>query len=422
VTDSATGLPLQGVTVAVYASPYLLPAVTGTTDRLGYYLTGGGLPDGTTYTARTTNSLGYVNERYDDISCIDGCSPEPGGTISITAPQTTPLINFSLDRDADQDGDGIIGSVDTDKSVTSHGFSDVPQGGSTAGVIVTRNGWTVGITDFSQGGVTVELTGTGSGPVILQACAAGDTEEVRLDGVAARATVTCAVDSGSTTVRALAAFPYIELRKTAGGITTILELAPGQAATIGSPAIADPDNLEPVRIRLVDLQEVPIGELALDPGESAEATQSSGGVLSVTVFSGSVPVTVGNEVVVIGVGESRGFEVCSPLAIESLTASPSLLWPPNHKVTMVTLSPTWSGTCGTATCRISSVTSSEPEDGLGDGDTSPDWEIGEGLMLNLRAERAGTGPGRTYTIAAVCTDTSGNTATKAATVSVPRSR
>ena len=44
-------------------------------------------------------------------------------------------------------------------------------------------------------------------------------------------------------------------------------------------------------------------------------------------------------------------------------------------------------------CEIVSVTSNEPIDGLGDGDTAPDWIITGALTLELRAERAGTGSG-----------------------------
>jgi hypothetical protein len=64
------------------------------------------------------------------------------------------------------------------------------------------------------------------------------------------------------------------------------------------------------------------------------------------------------------------------------------------------------------------VTSSEPVTGPGDS-TSPDWVITGPLSLDLRAERLSTGPGRIYTIAIRCTDSSGNTATKNVTVTAP---
>jgi len=61
-----------------------------------------------------------------------------------------------------------------------------------------------------------------------------------------------------------------------------------------------------------------------------------------------------------------------------------------------------------ATCVVSSITSNEPQNGTGDGDTSPDWEIVSPTRMRLRAGRAGTGTGRVYTITVRCTDGRGN--------------
>jgi hypothetical protein len=46
--------------------------------------------------------------------------------------------------------------------------------------------------------------------------------------------------------------------------------------------------------------------------------------------------------------------------------------------------------CGMPAC-VLSVTSNEPINGTGDGDTAPDWEIVDAHHVRLRAERAGTG-------------------------------
>ena len=73
-------------------------------------------------------------------------------------------------------------------------------------------------------------------------------------------------------------------------------------------------------------------------------------------------------------------------------------------------------------CRIISVSSNEPIDGLGDGDTVPDWEITGNLAVRLRAERAGTGSGRVYTITVECIDAVGNHATMPTPVTVPHNR
>jgi hypothetical protein len=78
--------------------------------------------------------------------------------------------------------------------------------------------------------------------------------------------------------------------------------------------------------------------------------------------------------------------------------------------------------CGSFTARIVSVTSNEPVDGLGDGDTSPDWEITGDLTVDLRAERSGAGTGRIYTIRVQCTDEAGNSSFGDVTVVVPRDK
>ena len=88
----------------------------------------------------------------------------------------------------------------------------------------------------------------------------------------------------------------------------------------------------------------------------------------------------------------------------------------------ITVSYSVSGGCGTGTCAITSVSSNEPVDGLGDGDTSPDWQIVDAHHVNLRAERSGTGTGRVYKIIITCSDGSGQTSTKAVLVTVPLSQ
>ena len=63
--------------------------------------------------------------------------------------------------------------------------------------------------------------------------------------------------------------------------------------------------------------------------------------------------------------------------------------------------------CGTPACTLS-VSSSEPSNGLGDGDTPVSVEIVNNHQARLRAERAQNGPGRTYTITITCVDRDGN--------------
>jgi hypothetical protein len=109
-----------------------------------------------------------------------------------------------------------------------------------------------------------------------------------------------------------------------------------------------------------------------------------------------------------------------PPTISSVTASPSVLWPANHKMVPVTVTIVASDDTGVVSSRIISVTSSEPDNGLGDGDTAGDIQITGDLSLLLRAERSGKGNGRTYTITVECQDEAGNASTGTTTVTVPR--
>jgi hypothetical protein len=109
-----------------------------------------------------------------------------------------------------------------------------------------------------------------------------------------------------------------------------------------------------------------------------------------------------------------------PPTIQSASADPATLSPPNHRMVPVAVSVTATDVCSpTVSCAISQVTSNEPVDGTGDSHTSPDWTITGDLTVDLRAERAGSGNGRVYTITVRCVDESGNAATAPVEVRVP---
>jgi len=108
--------------------------------------------------------------------------------------------------------------------------------------------------------------------------------------------------------------------------------------------------------------------------------------------------------------------LCTPPTL-SVTVSPNSLWPPNHKYKAVEAS--FVSSSDTASVTLLSVTSNEPDDGLGDGDTANDIVIVDNDTIKLRAERSGGGNGRIYTITYQATNTCGNTVTATATVTVP---
>ena len=112
----------------------------------------------------------------------------------------------------------------------------------------------------------------------------------------------------------------------------------------------------------------------------------------------------------------------TPPDLAAMTVTPNVLWPPSHKMTNVTVDPKAEDACGVAISQIVSVTSNEPSNHLGDGNTSPDIETTGDVTLKLRAERSGLGNGRVYTITVQSTDVNGNSSMGSVDVTVPHSK
>jgi len=99
--------------------------------------------------------------------------------------------------------------------------------------------------------------------------------------------------------------------------------------------------------------------------------------------------------------------------------SQDTLWPPNHKMVTVTASPSFPADHLTVNA---SITSNEPDNGVGDGNTDDDAVVINGFTFQLRAERSGGGDGRVYTITFDITDACGNMAQRSAEVRVPANK
>jgi hypothetical protein len=113
----------------------------------------------------------------------------------------------------------------------------------------------------------------------------------------------------------------------------------------------------------------------------------------------------------------------SPPACGSVAPSRTSLWPPNHKLRTITVSGATDPDGDPVAVTITGVTQDEPVDGRGDGATSPDVVLGPAAgQARLRAERAGGGDGRVYTISYTAKDPSGASCSGSVTVSVPHDR
>src|SRR6266545_4819327 len=107
---------------------------------------------------------------------------------------------------------------------------------------------------------------------------------------------------------------------------------------------------------------------------------------------------------------------------------PITLWPPNHGYHTVTVAQMVQSVRDNCPISIDDVvievaTSDEPDDDLGDGNTSDDIVIGADCRsVQLRAERAGTGDGRVYTVTLRVRDSGGAVTRADFEVSVPHSQ
>jgi hypothetical protein len=133
------------------------------------------------------------------------------------------------------------------------------------------------------------------------------------------------------------------------------------------------------------------------------------------------PYSLGDTLVTLTVSDNRGgSSQCTgtvtvldktPPAITSVSANPSVLWPPNHKMVNVIVNYEAADNCGQPTCGIS-LTSNEPI-------ITADYAIADEHHVQLVADRLGSGNGRIYSIAITCEDASDNSSSEVATVTVP---
>jgi len=127
--------------------------------------------------------------------------------------------------------------------------------------------------------------------------------------------------------------------------------------------------------------------------------------------------TSDEDTVDVSVGDS------DPPTIEAVSA-PMVLWPPNHKMHEVDVALVVTDSCDPdPTVLLTSLVSSEPDNGTGDGNTVDDIqevEIGtDDRTFLLRAERMGGGSGRIYAATYNATDASGNSTDGMVQILVP---
>lgn len=168
--------------------------------------------------------------------------------------------------------------------------------------------------------------------------------------------------------------------------------------------------------------------VAANGGTTGGCASGNAGPVTCT-FDGHAAETLGagaHAVTIVATGNDGQTATCTSYVTiidatpPSLTEgpTPATLSPPNHKLVPIDLHLVASDNCALAGAPSCTVTSNEAPllDGSGHTITDIVWTAGR---LYLRAERSGTGTGRTYTIRCTAADASGNVASSVATVTVP---
>ena len=123
----------------------------------------------------------------------------------------------------------------------------------------------------------------------------------------------------------------------------------------------------------------------------------------------------------------EGYSIDRTPPVLSVTLSPTVLWPPNHQLQEVVAKISVTDDKDPhPSVRLVSITSSEPDNGLGDGDTPNDVQQADfgtdDRQFLLRAERSGTELGRTYTVTYEAQDAAGNASRVSVKVMAPHDR
>jgi hypothetical protein len=347
VTCSATDAAgnTSSVTVSVNVSDTIAPQVLITSSA-------DALLSGSTFTvaAQASDIVGVATVTVNGVEATRTGTAQAGtwvATVPITLPVAPGDVRRFEVRATDAaghvgtatllvDNDGIAAVMDRNRvsGIDESGlYSSDFVHGPTAGTL-TRNGWTIRLSSApTTGGVRATISGSGS-IARISACT-GAAKEVRLNVVGETADITCA-STGTITVKAVSAALQIELREQlmtgeqlTPGAWQQFQLRTGQSMSVGSPATASTQNVDPIDVYLLEIdgdgQDTVVGSYQLRPGASVDVSaapraRGRDGRIHLTVLRGSVSVTVSGRMRTLRAGQGTTMQVERRLPIRRLPA------------------------------------------------------------------------------------------------------
>ncbi len=352
----------------------------------------------TTNLVATLQSSGGINSHS---------GPQSYGVLSPVGPAVSRDFTFSVDASV-ACGDTVTATFDLDDNGVDLGTVsfDIEVGGKTITTTTLSNATAIAI----PGAGTGAATGAPANPYPSNIIAAGLTGTV----TNVRVTLNNFSHTFPSDVDVLLVGPggqkFIIVSDVIGGTDAVnvnWVLDDAGAAIIPATGTPVSGTFRPTNIGTGDLFPAPA------PAAPYDSPATAGAATFASVFNGSNPNGIWSLYVVDDAGIDTGniaggwtlaittetpvCETIAPVAIQNASTSTSFMWPPNHKMQDIVVN----YDVGCASCSLS-VSSNEPVNGTGDGDTSPDWEVIDAHHVKLRAERAGTGSGRIYTITITC--------------------
>ena len=205
--------------------------------------------------------------------------------------------------------------------------------------------------------------------------------------------------------------------------------------------VVGPSNTAPVADAGADQTKEATGPNTSATLNGSASTDADGDALTYSwSLNGSVVSTSANPTVSLGLGahtftltvsDAQGASDTDEVTVRitdttapaiTFTSVTTQLWPPNHKMVLVARNISATDIVNGSTSVSIMVSSNEPANGRGDGNTNSDSQVVANpngtYDVYVRSERTGSNAGRVYTINMTSTDASGNTSSRSMTATV----